>query len=121
MPFPFLPNHQAQTTHFLTICTQHISGHNGAGKTTTINILTGMFNATRGDAYVYDRSVTTEQEACRNMIGVCPQHDVLLPTLTVREHCMLWAKIKKVDPTKLKEVVDAVWKCIVVSYGFVGG
>ena len=32
-------------------------GHNGAGKTTTINMLTGLYEPTSGDAVVYGRCV----------------------------------------------------------------
>ena len=34
-----------------------ILGHNGAGKTTLINIITGMFKSTSGDALIYGKSV----------------------------------------------------------------
>jgi len=39
-----------------------ILGHNGAGKTTLINILTGMFSTTSGDAIVYGKSILTDLE-----------------------------------------------------------
>jgi len=39
-----------------------ILGHNGAGKTTLINILTGMFSSTSGDAIVYGKSILTDLE-----------------------------------------------------------
>jgi ABC-type multidrug transport system ATPase subunit len=45
----------------------------GAGKTTTINILTGLFPPTAGDAFIYGHSVATEQDAIRRILGVCPQ------------------------------------------------
>ena len=37
-----------------------ILGHNGAGKTTLINMLTGMFKSTSGDATVYGNSIVTD-------------------------------------------------------------
>ena len=39
-----------------------ILGHNGAGKTTLINILTGMFSTTSGDAIVYGKSILNDLE-----------------------------------------------------------
>ena len=66
-------------------------GHNGAGKTTTIGILTGMLEATAGDATIMGRSVRDEMPAIRASLGICPQFDVLWPMLTVREHLRLYA------------------------------
>ena len=61
-------------------------GHNGAGKTTTISILTGMLNQTSGDALINGKSIKTEMSSIRASLGICPQFDVLWPTLTVKEH-----------------------------------
>ena len=36
-------------------------GHNGAGKSTTINMLTGNFGITEGDARVFGNSVASQQ------------------------------------------------------------
>ena len=48
-----------------------ILGHNGAGKTTLINILTGMFSSTSGDAIVYRKSILTDLEYIQRNIGFC--------------------------------------------------
>jgi len=37
-------------------------GHNGAGKTTLINMLTGMFGCSSGEALIYGRSIKTEMD-----------------------------------------------------------
>jgi len=87
-------------------------GHNGAGKTTTISILTGLFPLTSGNAHVFGKSVSTEMDEIRKMLGVCPQHDILFPNLTAYEHLALYSGIKGVPKseldaeikTKLKEV-----------------
>lgn len=49
-------------------------GHNGAGKTTTVSLLTGLFDATSGDATVYGRSIVDDMDGVRALCGVCPQH-----------------------------------------------
>ena len=76
-------------------------GHNGAGKTTTISMLTGLLPPTSGDAIVYDdmgraMSVSNDLQSVRKSLGICPQHDVLYPDLTVQEHLVLFAIIKGV-------------------------
>ena len=37
-----------------------ILGHNGAGKTTLINMLTGMFKVSGGDAIIYGKSILND-------------------------------------------------------------
>jgi len=76
-------------------------GHNGAGKTTTISMLTGLLPPTSGDAIVYDSldrpmSVNKDLHLVRKSLGICPQHDVLYPDLTVQEHLVLFAIVKGV-------------------------
>jgi len=71
-------------------------GHNGAGKSTLINILTGLMAAESGSAHMYGRELGS-QHAFRGegaVLGVCPQHDVLWPSLTVREHTALCSALK---------------------------
>ena len=77
-------------------------GHNGAGKTTVISLLTGLLPPTAGSARAYglDLLNAEDQGAVRRSMGVCPQHDVLWPELTVGEHLELFAAIKGVPPAR---------------------
>src|SRR6185437_3805274 len=79
--------------------------HNGAGKSTTISMLTGMTEITGGDATIDGFSVKKEPGAVRQRIGVCPQHDVLYATLTVREHLELFAAMKGVPANEVESYV----------------
>ena len=78
-------------------------GHNGAGKTTTINMVTGMIQPTSGEAIIFGKDVSTDLSAIRADLGVCPQHDVLWPDLTVNEHLTLYCSLKNVPLEKRKE------------------
>ncbi len=80
-------------------------GHNGAGKTTTIGILTGMLEATAGDATIMGRSVRDEMPAIRASLGICPQFDVLWPTLTCREHLRLYAAFGGMPAARIEAAV----------------
>jgi len=71
-------------------------GHNGAGKTTTLNMLTGMCNPSSGTATVFGKDIRTQMPEVRKMFGVCPQHDILFPTLSVEQHLILFAQLKGV-------------------------
>lgn len=82
-------------------------GHNGAGKTTTINMLTGLMNVTQGDATIFGHSVRTEMDDIQQLMGVCPQHDILWDQLTGREHLQLFARLKGIPADKIQEEVRA--------------
>ena len=69
-------------------------GHNGAGKTTTINILSGFYPPTSGNAFINGLSVLDNIELIRSNLGLCPQHNVLFDRLTVREHLRFFIKLK---------------------------
>ena len=77
-------------------------GHNGAGKTTTINALCGMIAPSRGDATIYGYNIKTEMKNIRKIMGICPQHNVLFPKLTVQEHLMIFAAFKGMDSKEAK-------------------
>jgi len=64
-------------------------------------MLTGMLPPTEGGARVYGKDLGGELGAIRAELGVCPQHDVLWPTLTVAEHLTLFATIKGVPPARV--------------------
>ena len=57
-------------------------GHNGAGKTSTINMLTGLFQPTKGEAEVFGVDMFNDFDLVREFMGLCPQHDVLFDLLT---------------------------------------
>ena len=78
-------------------------GRNGAGKSTLINILTGMSSASSGRAYVMGHSVSSEMDLVRKNLGVCPQHDILWPSLTVGEHFDILGRIRGLSGKLIKE------------------
>ena len=57
-------------------------GHNGAGKTTTMNLLTGLYSPTSGDAQIYGKSVKDSILEIR----VPSVHFILGATLPSRHH-----------------------------------
>jgi len=81
-------------------------GHNGAGKTTTINILTGLANASAGNAFIFGYSVKHDMDYIRTLLGCCPQFDVYWPDLTAREHLHIMCTLKPRISTR--SVVDQV-------------
>ena len=66
----------------------------GAGKTTLINMLSGMYVPTTGDAKILGFSIRSEMGQIRKSVGFCPQHNILYDILTVEEHLRLFAALK---------------------------
>ena len=85
-------------------------GHNGAGKTTTINVLCGMLAATEGKASIYGYDVLTEMKQIRTMMGICPQHNILFPKLTVKEHLSIFADFKGMPKKEINEEIEMLLK-----------
>jgi ATP-binding cassette subfamily A (ABC1) protein 3 len=69
-------------------------GHNGAGKTTVMSMLTGMTAPSNGNAWVRGHSILTDMRTIRRSLGFCPQHSVLYPELTVKEHLLFYGRLK---------------------------
>ncbi|XP_042485746.1 ABC transporter A family member 1 isoform X1 [Macadamia integrifolia] len=80
-------------------------GHNGAGKSTTISMLVGLLQPTSGDALVFGENILTNMDEIRKGLGVCPQNDILLPELTVKEHLEIFAILKGVKEEMLESIV----------------
>ena len=85
-------------------------GHNGAGKTTTIGMMTGLLNVTSGNAWILQNNISdpAQMQIVRKDLGICPQHDVLWPKLTVREHLWLFARLKGVPNDKVEAEVQQI-------------
>ncbi|KAM9005576.1 ATP-binding cassette sub-family A member 10-like isoform X1 [Sarcophilus harrisii] len=87
-----------------------ILGHSGAGKTTLINILSGLSAPTEGSASIYNNNLSEmmDLKEIRMITGVCPQFNIHIDFLTVRENLRLYAKIKGVAPKMVEQEVERV-------------
>ena len=82
-------------------------GHNGAGKSTTISMLSGLYEATSGQA-IYDNMnilLDSNMDIFRSRLGICPQHDVLFEELTVEEHLKMFCVFKGVDSASISSEI----------------
>ncbi|KAK8955097.1 ABC transporter A family member 1 [Platanthera zijinensis] len=68
-------------------------------------MLVGLVPPTSGDALVFGKKITTDMADIRKVLGVCPQHDILFPELTVKEHLVMCAALKGVDEHCLESKV----------------
>lgn len=76
-----------------------VIGPNGAGKSTLINCLSGIDHFTDGDFSIFDDFYPPS-------IGICFQDDLLIKTLTIKEHFDLFGAIRGVPPKILEDSVD---------------
>ena len=73
-------------------------GHNGAGKTSTLDIITGLYNPTDGNASIFGVDMFKDFQKVRQFMGICPQHDVLFDLLTPQEHLEIFYDFKSEQP-----------------------
>ena len=83
-----------------------IVGHNGAGKTTLMSMLCGVVSVSTGDARVFGHSISQNMTAIHQVMGVCPQEDVLWPELTPHEHLKLFAILKRIPWSQHETVIQ---------------
>jgi ABC-type multidrug transport system ATPase subunit len=87
-------------------------GSNGAGKSTAISILTGLVQPSAGAASIYGYDLFSDLHAIRRITGVCPQQNVLFPSLTVTEHLRFFGSIKGLSEaqlrTAIKKIIDEI-------------
>ncbi|KAJ3071815.1 ATP-binding cassette sub- A member 5 [Podochytrium sp. JEL0797] len=81
-------------------------GPNGAGKSTVLHILTGLVSPTSGHGTIAGYDLINEMTSVRQLIGVCPQHDIQHDDLTVREHVLLFAGIKGLWATQSQQDLE---------------
>jgi len=83
-------------------------GPNGAGKTTTISVLSTLFKATQGDAFICGKSVTKDPITVRQFIGVVPQELAIYDDLTAYENLSFWGQMYDLSGKSLKQRIDEV-------------
>ena len=90
-------------------------GHNGAGKTTTINMLVGNLDITSGTGLVAGYNAKTQMRAINQIMGVCPQHDILWPALTGEEHLELFCRLRGMNEDEVKRETDRRLKDVLLD------
>uniref|UniRef100_A0A6Q2ZJF3 ABC transporter domain-containing protein n=1 Tax=Esox lucius TaxID=8010 RepID=A0A6Q2ZJF3_ESOLU len=83
-------------------------GHSGAGKSTLMNILCGICPQSDGHASIYGSPVTEIADGAemRQLVGICPQFNIVFDVLTVEEHLRIFAAIKGIRPEDVNSEVS---------------
>lgn len=65
-----------------------------------------MVPPSSGSATINGYDIVTETELARKSLGICPQHNVLFPDLTVAEHIIFYSRLKGVPSSKVEKEVN---------------
>jgi len=85
-------------------------GPNGAGKTTTFNIIRGQLTPNNGDAFLNGMSITAQSSRARVSLGVCPQFTAIDSQLSVREHLVVYGRLKGLRGEELNKDLTTLMK-----------
>lgn len=88
-------------------------GVNGAGKTTTIKMLSCLIKPSKGDAFIFNKSIVNDAYSIKPFINVSPQETAVAPNLSVMENLELIGGIYSYD--KKSSFVKA--NNIIASFG----
>jgi ABC-type multidrug transport system ATPase subunit len=75
-------------------------GPNGVGKSTLLNVITSTFPPTSGNVYFNGQPSDESNE----IVGYCPQKDILWEELTVLDHVMLYLRLRGVPKDRVKDI-----------------
>ncbi|GGN60977.1 multidrug ABC transporter ATP-binding protein [Novosphingobium indicum] len=83
-------------------------GSNGCGKSTTMKMLTGLLEASEGQAWLFGREVDGRDITTRERVGYMSQGFSLYSELTVRQNLELHAKLFQVPPSDIPSRVEEI-------------
>lgn len=81
-------------------------GPNGSGKTTTMRMVATLLNPDHGEAYVCGKSIYTNQEEIRRLVGFMPDFFGVYDDMTVIEYLEFFAAAYRIDGTNRRKVAE---------------
>jgi ABC-2 type transport system ATP-binding protein len=87
-------------------------GPNGAGKTTTIGMLACLLTPNGGDAKIEGKSIRSDRDAVKRLIGVVPQDIALYPTLSARENLRFWGRMYGLGGKDLAKRIESILETV---------
>lgn len=81
-------------------------GPNGSGKTTTMRMIATLLSPDHGEAYVCGKSIYTDQEEIRRLVGFMPDFFGVYDDMTVVEYLEFFAAAYRIHGPKRRRVCE---------------
>ncbi|MFK7821193.1 MAG: ABC transporter ATP-binding protein [Planctomycetaceae bacterium] len=81
-------------------------GPNGSGKTTTMRMVATLLNPDHGEAYVCGKSIYTNQEEIRRLVGFMPDFFGVYDDMTVMEYLEFFAAAYRINGSDRRKVCE---------------
>lgn len=91
-------------------------GPNGSGKTTTMRMIATLLNPDHGEAYVCGKSIYTEQEEIRRLVGFMPDFFGVYDDMTVIEYLEFFAAAYRINGPNRRKVCEEKLELVDMSF-----
>lgn len=97
-----------------------IYGRSGTGKTSLLRVIALLYQPTTGKIIIQGRDYTRANQKTRaqlrnRVIGYIPQHDNLIPQLTIRENILLPLTINHTPPQQAHERLQTITRALEIQ------
>ena len=91
-------------------------GPNGSGKTTTMRMIATLLNPDHGEAYVCGKSIYTDQEEIRRLVGFMPDFFGVYDDMTVVEYLEFFAAAYRIKGPARRKVCEEKLELVDMSF-----
>lgn len=92
--------------HYVLVGVCFLSGL--LGKSTTFSMLSGLLTSDSGIAHLAGYDCVTQRREIDNVVGICPQFDIVWDDLTVYQHLIFYARAKGAHRDAEEALVQAI-------------
>lgn len=91
-------------------------GPNGSGKTTTMRMIATLLNPDHGEAYVCGKSIYTNQEEIRRLVGFMPDFFGVYDDMTVLEYLEFFCAAYRIDSSARRKICEEKLDLVDMSF-----
>ena len=91
-------------------------GPNGSGKTTTMRMIATLLNPDYGEAYVCGKSIYTDPQEIRRLVGYMPDFFGVYDDMTVIEYLEFFASAYRINGSKRRKVCEEKLELVDMSF-----
>jgi ABC-2 type transport system ATP-binding protein len=91
-------------------------GPNGSGKTTTMRMIATLLNPDYGEAYVCGKSIYTDPQEIRRLVGYMPDFFGVYDDMTVMEYLEFFASAYRINGSSRRKVCEEKLELVDMSF-----